>query len=58
MIVIVTVPFVGLGFNMPAPGTLIDADDELARKLLGMKVVQRYEMKVDKLPPELKKKAL
>jgi hypothetical protein len=58
MIVIVTVPFVGLGFQMPTPGTLFDVDDELARKLLGMNVVRRYEMKVDPLPPELKKKGL
>ena len=56
MIVIVTRLFVGHGFNTPAPGTLLEVPDETGRALLGMNVVQRYEMKVDPLPPEIKKK--
>ena len=56
MIVIVTTPFVGHGYNMPAVGTLLDISDDLARTLLDLGVVRRYEMKVDPVPPVLKKK--
>jgi len=58
MMVVVITPFVGTiggqNFNMPAPHTLLDVSDEVARELLGMGVVQRYEMKVDPVP-EVKK---
>ena len=57
MMLIVKTPFVGLGYNMPAPGTLLDVTEEKARELLGMGVAQRYEMKVDPVPAEVKKNA-
>lgn len=56
MLVVVTIPFVGLGFNMPAPGTLLDVTDEVGREMLGLGVVRRYETKVDPLPEVVKKK--
>lgn len=56
MKLLVKVPFVGHGFNMPAPGTLIDVSEELAGHLLGLDVVDRYEMKIDTPPAEVKKK--
>ena len=58
MIVIVTRQFVGFGYNVPTVGSLLDVPDETARKLLGTGAVERYEMKVDPLPPEIKKKEL
>ena len=57
MMLIVKTPFVGLGYNMPAPGTLLDVTEDKARELLGMGVAQRYEMKVDPVPMEVKKNA-
>ena len=56
MMIVVTTPFVGLGYNMPAPGTLLDVSEDKARQLLGMGVASRYETKVDPLPAEVKKK--
>ena len=54
MILRVTKPFVGLGFNMPAPGTVIDVDDDVAEQLLGMRVAARYEQKILPMPEVLK----
>lgn len=47
---IVTTPFVGYGYNMPAPGALIDPPAAVADELLAMGVVARYEAKIDPLP--------
>ena len=58
MIVIVTRQFVGFGYNVPAVGSLLDVPDDKARQLLSTGAVERYEMKVDPLPPEIKKKEL
>lgn len=57
MIVVVTTPFVGYGYNMPAVGEVLEVSDELGRELLGMGVVHRFETKIDPLP-EVKKKGL
>lgn len=54
MIVIVVTPWVGLGYNMPAPGTRLEVSEELGRQLLQMGVVQRFETKIDPVP-EVKK---
>jgi hypothetical protein len=54
MIVSVAVPFCGHGFNMPAPGTLLDVHDDLANHLVSIGVCSRYETKVVALP-EVKK---
>ena len=54
MQVIVTAPFVGCGFNMPAPGSLLEVSEEVGRELLGAGCVARYETKVDPLPAHLK----
>jgi len=60
MIVVITTPFVGtvggVAYNMPAPGTWLEVSDEAGRQLLGMGVAERYEMKIDPVPPVLKKK--
>jgi len=50
MILVVDKPFVGQGFNMPAPGTLIDAKDDVAEYLIGIGVAHAYETKVTPLP--------
>ena len=46
MSLIVTVPFVGHGFNMPAPGTLIDPSPDIAEILIGLGVAHEYKTKV------------
>ena len=56
MLVIVTTPFVGHGYNMPAPGTLLDPPDDLAHHLIEINVARVYETKVTALPDEIKKK--
>ena len=56
MSLIVTVPFVGHGFNMPAPGTLIDPSPDIAEILIGLGVAHEYKTKVLEPPGELKKK--
>ena len=35
-------PFCGQGYNMPAPGTLIDPPEDVAAYLLGIGVVEQY----------------
>ena len=55
---VVVKSFVGLGYNMPAPGTWIDPAEPVRSQLLGMGVAQEYGMKVDPVPPETKKKRL
>ena len=56
MSLIVTSPFVGHGYNMPAPGTLIDPSPEVAEILIGLGVAHEYKTKVLEPPNELKKK--
>jgi len=56
MLIIVTTPFVGHGYNMPAPGTLLDPPDDLAHHLIEINVARVYETKVTALPDEIKKK--
>ena len=56
MIVIGTRQFVGFGYNVPVVGSLLDVSEDKAREMLSAGVVQRYECKVDPLPPEVKKK--
>lgn len=56
MLLIVKTPFVGHGFNMPAPGTRIEVPDDLARHLMSIGVADRYETKIDPVPPVIKKK--
>ena len=53
---VVVKPWVGLGFNMPAPGTLIDPSEPVRSQLLGMGVCQRYETAIDPLPDNIEKK--
>ena len=58
MMIVITGQFVGLGFNMPAIGTLVDVPEDKARHMIGMGVAQRYECKVDPPPAEIKKNEL
>ena len=51
---IVKIPFVGHGYNMPAPRSLIDPPEPLRSHLLSIGVCERYETKVDPVP-EVKK---
>lgn len=55
MVLIVKRPFVGHGFNMPAPGSLIDPPAEVAEHLIGIDVAERYETKIQEVPAEVKK---
>jgi hypothetical protein len=55
MILTVKRPFVGQGFNMPAPGTLIEVSNEVGAYLVGIDVADPYETKVLPLP-DIKKK--
>jgi len=48
-------PFVGHGFNMPAPGTIIQTDDATGEYLLGIDVAETYEVKITNVPKEVKK---
>lgn len=52
----VTKPFCGHGFNMPAPGTLIEPEPAIADHLVKIGVAEVYETKVDPVPAEIKKK--
>ena len=56
MSLIVTSHFVGHGYNMPAPGTLIDPSPDIAEILIGLGVAHEYKTKVIQPPDEIKKK--
>ena len=49
-------PFVGFGYNMPAPGTLIDPPEPQRSEILGMGLADAYETKIMPVPDEVKKK--
>jgi len=51
----VTRPFCGHGYNMPAPGTLIDPPKDVAAYLCSIDVAEPYETKIQALPEEVKK---
>lgn len=52
---VVTTPFVGHGFNMPAAGTLIDPQEPARSDLLKSGCVAEFEVKVLPVPQEVKK---
>lgn len=52
----VTRPFVGYGYNMPAPGTLIDPPEPQRTEILALRVAVEYEAKIQPTPQEIKKK--
>ena len=58
MIVSVRTPFVGFGFNMPLPGTLIEMPDEIARQMLSQGLVDKYETAIEPVPALEKKRLL
>lgn len=49
-------PFIGNGYDYPAPGTLIDPPEPQRTRLLAAGVVVEYETKVLPAPAEFKKK--
>ena len=55
---IVTQKFVGHGYNMPRPGSLIDPPPDACKALLAAGCVAEWEVKVMPLPEVTKKKRL
>ena len=55
---IVTSRFAGHGYDMPAPGTLIDPPPDVCRDLLAAGCVAEWEVKVLPIPQFTKKKLL
>jgi len=52
---VVTTPFVGHGYSMPAAGTLIDPQEPSRSELLKAGCVAEFEVKVIPIPQEVKK---